>query len=156
MSMINQKHCPVCGSAALRACKHLALAAEGRDFVRLCIELCQGQRQWLALLEQRRQGRRGLGEWPPEAEDYTWLETAFCSEFLQRLPWFSGLDHEWRTGPKTSDGSFWVLLWSKDPQKLWWQLRDEFERQTHDIMTPKAGRPAVNGKANPGQTFAHL
>jgi hypothetical protein len=156
MSMINQKHCPVCHQAAARGCKHLALAAEGRDFVRRCIELCQGRSQWLTLLDQRRHWRRRRGEWPPEPEDFTWLETAFCAEFLERLRWFAGLDHEWRTGPKPGEGGFWVLLWSKDPQRLWWDLRDEFERQIRDLELPKPASPPGNGAVNPGATFARL
>ena len=153
-SMIDQRYCPICNLAAARACTHLALAAEGRDFVRLCIELCHGQIQWKALLEQRHQWRRRIGEWPPQPEDFTWLETAFCAEFLQRLSWFGGMDHEWRTGPKPGQGGFWVLLWSKDPQRLWWELRDEIERQTRNLEFPK---PAVTPTtANPTNTFAQL
>jgi hypothetical protein len=37
------------------------------------------------------------------------------------------MEYEWRSGPKAGQGGFWVLLWSKDPQRLWWELRDEFE-----------------------------
>jgi hypothetical protein len=40
------------------------------------------------------------------------------------------LDYEWRTGPRPQQGGFWVLLWSKDPRQLWWQLREEIERQS--------------------------
>jgi hypothetical protein len=40
------------------------------------------------------------------------------------------MDYEWRTGPKPGQGGFWVLLWSKDPQRLWWELREELERRT--------------------------
>ena len=32
--MIGQKYCPFCQAPALRACAHLALAVEARDFVR--------------------------------------------------------------------------------------------------------------------------
>ena len=85
------------------------------------------------------------GEWSPEREDFTWLETAFCDEFLKQLSWFGGMDHEWRSGPKAGQGGFWVLLWSKDPQRLWWELRDEFERQCAlDFLSPPvplAARP---------------
>ena len=42
--MISQKHCPFSRVPALTGCEHLALAAEGRDFVRRCVELCQGGR----------------------------------------------------------------------------------------------------------------
>jgi hypothetical protein len=153
-SMIDPKHCPICHLAAARGCPHLALAAEGRDFVRLCIEHCQGQLQWQALLEQRRQWHRRIGEWPPQPEDFTWLETAFCAEFLTPLPWFGGLDHEWRTGPKPGQGGFWVLLWSKDPQRLWWDLRDEIERKTRDLEFPKLA--IVPPPVNPTTPFARL
>jgi hypothetical protein len=105
------------------------LAAEARDFVRRCVELCQGQRQWRTLCQHRREQLQRMGEWSSEQEDFTWLETAFRDEFLKHLSWFKGMDHEWRAGPKAAQGGFWVLLWSKDPQRLWWQLRDEFERQ---------------------------
>jgi len=83
--------------------------------------------------------RRGqlTGEWSPEQEDFTWLETAFCEEFLKRLRWFGGMDYEWRSGPKLQQGGFWVLLWSKDPQRLWWELREEFERQAAERQAPK-------------------
>jgi hypothetical protein len=40
------------------------------------------------------------------------------------------MDYEWRTGPKPGQGGFWVLLWSKNPQRLWWELREDLERKT--------------------------
>ncbi len=125
--MINQRYCPFCKAPAARQCEHLALAAEGRDFVRRCIELCQGQTQWRIICGGADQGRRS--GWSDAASDFTWLETAFCDEFLKDLAWFGGLDHEWRSGPKTEQGGFWVLLWSRQPQRLWWELRDELERR---------------------------
>ena len=67
----------------MTGCEHLAVAAEGRDFVRRCVELCQGEKQWRALCESRHQQGLASGEWSPEREDYTWLETAFCEEFLK-------------------------------------------------------------------------
>jgi hypothetical protein len=39
------------------------------------------------------------------------------------------MDHEWRSGPRPEQGGFWVLLWSKNPQRLWWELRGEMERE---------------------------
>ncbi len=128
--MINQKLCPLCKTPAIRNCSHLALAAEARDFVRRCVELCHGERQWRTLCQQFREQLRLTGEWSPEKEDFTWLETAFRDMFLKSLTWFNGMDHEWRAGPKAAQGGFWVLLWSKDPQRLWWELRDELERQS--------------------------
>jgi hypothetical protein len=135
--MMYQQHCPFCKTPALSGCTHLAVAVEGRGFVRRCVELCQGEKQWRAVCERRR--RQGLltGEWTPEQEDYTWLETAFCEQFLRRLRWFGGMEYEWRSGPKHEQGGFWVLLWSKDPQRLWWELRDEFERQAGEWRNPK-------------------
>jgi hypothetical protein len=139
--MINQQLCPFCRTPAMTGCEHLAVAAEGRDFVRRCVELCHGQKQWDLLRQSRHQHGVASGEWSPEREDYTWLETAFCDEFLKRLRWFGGMEYEWRSGPKGSQTGFWVLLWSKDPQRLWWELLDEFERQARE------GRP--RGLGNP-------
>jgi len=136
--MINQKYCPFCKSPASTGCAHLAVAAEGRDFVRRCVELCQGEKQWRALCDCRRREGVATGEWSPEREDYTWLETAFCEEFLKRLTWYGGMEYEWRAGPKAKQAGFWVLLWSKDPRQLWWGLRDEFERQAQEPRLERA------------------
>ena len=125
----------------MTGCEHLALAAEGRDFVRRCVELCQGEKQWRALCETRHRQGLASGEWSPEREDYTWLETAFCEEFLKRLTWFGGMEYEWRTGPDPAQAGFWVLLWSKDPQRLWWELCDEFERQASEYKPKPAASP---------------
>ena len=128
--MISQKHCPVCLTPARRGCSHLALAVEARDFVRACVDHCQGQSAWHALCQSRRGELQRAGNWSPEREDFTWLETAFCDEFLKPLHWFGSMDYEWRTGAKPEQGGFWVLLWSKDPEKLWWELRDRIDRQS--------------------------
>lgn len=135
--MMNQRNCPFCKTPAAHGCAHLALAAEGRDFVRRCVEACQGQTQWQLLCLQRREQHRRLGQWSPEQEDFTWLETAFCDEFLKRLTWFGGMDYEWRSGPKPGQGGFWVLLWSKEPQRLWWELREQIERKTTFVPPPQ-------------------
>ena len=127
--MINQRHCPFCRTPAKHNCSHLALVAEGRDFVRRCIESCQGQRLWQAFCAQRLDQQRRTGGTAPEAEDFTWLETAFCDQFLKHLHWFGSIDYEWRTGAKPEQGGFSVLLWSKEPRQLWWELRDELERR---------------------------
>jgi len=127
--MIGEKHCPYCKAPARRGCSHLALATEAREFVRQCVDYCQGQRQFRILCDERLKRRRLLGDWTPERDDFLWLETAFCDDFLKGKVWFGGIDYEWRSGPKPEQGGFWVLLWSKDPQRLWWELRDEFERQ---------------------------
>jgi hypothetical protein len=139
--MIDQKHCPFCKTLAADGCKHLAVAAEGRDFVRRCVELCQGEKHWRALGERRHRERLLTGEWSPEREDCTWLETAFCDQFLKRLAWFGGMEYEWRSGPKPQQTGFWVLLWSKDPRQLWWELLDEFERQAQERQPPRASGP---------------
>ena len=115
--------------------------------------MCQGEKQWRALGEWRRRQRIATGEWSPEREDYTWLETAFSDEFLKRLTWFGGLEYEWRTNPNSNQPGFWVLLWSKDPRHLWWELRDEFERQAHQKcpqpnLPPK---PKVPGPKSAGR-----
>jgi hypothetical protein len=150
--MIQQKSCPFCHVQAMRGCAHLAVAVEGRDFVRRCVELSQGQKQWRALCEARRRQGRLTGEWSPEQEDYTWLETAFCEAFLKGLRWFGSMDYEWRSGPKLKQGGFWVLLWSKDPRRLWWELRDEFERQATEWPGPRleVGGPKPGG-SNPAR-----
>ena len=143
--MIDQKHCPYCQTAASTGCEHLAVAVEGRDFVRRCIELCQGEKQWRGLCDWRRRQRLVTGEWSPERDDYTWLETAFCEDFLKRLTWFGGMEYEWRSGPRPKQTGFWVLVWSKDPRQLWWALRDEFERQTQDGRTHRGASPKAKG-----------
>jgi len=141
--MLGEKHCPMCSLPAARKCEHLALAAEARDFVRRCIEQSQSQPQWQLLCDRRRSSLRSGGEWSPEREDFMWLETAFCNEFLNALRWFSGIDYEWRTINKGERGGFWVLLWSKEPRRLWWELRDEIERQAHAFLSPRiAGLPS--------------
>ena len=150
--MITEQFCPYCRTPALKGCEHLAVAAQGRDFVRRCVELCQGDKQWLALCESRHRHGVASGEWSPEREDYTWLETAFCDEFLKSLRWFGGMEYEWRSGPKGAMAGFWVLLWSKDPQRLWWELYDEFERQAREARPRGVGNPNPeirNPKSNP-------
>jgi hypothetical protein len=148
--MINQKHCPFCKTPAKHTCSHLALGVEARDFVRRCVELSQGQKPWVTLCNQRRELLRRTGDWSPEKEDFTWLETAFRDEFLRPLTWFGGMDHEWRTSPKTTQSGFWVILWSKDPQRLWWELRDQFERQSGASLSrssvPKSQRSLLGAK----------
>jgi len=152
---MNQRYCPFCKCPALDGCAHLALAVEGRDFVRRCIELSQAQPQWFTLCTQRRAQQRLAGNWCPEQEDFTWLETAFCEQFLKKLTWFGGMEHEWRTGPKADHGGFWVLLWSKDPQRLWWELRDEIERQTA-FRSPPNGSSSWLIPLQPRSVTRHL
>jgi hypothetical protein len=132
--MINEKHCPFCLTPARRGCSHLALGVEARDFVKKCVEHCHAQIEWQTLCQLRRSELQRTGNWSPERDDFTWLETAFCNEFLKRLSWFREMDYEWRTGLRPEQGGFWVLLWSKDPKRLWWELRDEIERQSATQM----------------------
>lgn len=141
--MINQRHCPFCKAAAHLNCSHLALAVEARDFVRRCVESSGGQGFWQTLSNRRRQHQLMNPGIAPESEDYTWLETAFCEKFLKHLHWFGGMDYEWRTGPKLEQGGFWVLLWSKEPRQLWWELRDELERRSSftPFLPPQESSP---------------
>ena len=118
----------------------MALAAEGRDFVRRCVELCNGQQAW-SVVCHRRQGQSHNRGWAPELEDFTWLETAFCEEFLKDLTWFGAMDHEWRSGPRPEQGGFWVLLWSKDPRRFWWELREGLEREGSSPQIPQEAPP---------------
>jgi hypothetical protein len=104
--------------------------------------------------EQRRRQRVLTGEWSPEREDYTWLETAFCEQFLKRLAWFGGMEYEWRSGPKPQQTGFWVLLWSKDPRQLWWELLDEFERQAQE-MEPKRAASSKAAVWSPSAGIRH-
>ena len=138
--MINQRHCPFCSTPAAKGCEHLALAAEGRDFVRRCIELSEAHEAWRAVC-QRGQRPGPVAGWAPECQDFTWLETAFCDQFLRHLSWFGGMDHEWRSGPRPEQGGFWVLLWSKKPQRLWWELREHLDRECAAPATPQEAPP---------------
>jgi len=156
--MIGQRHCPFCRVPSAQECSHLALAFEARDFVRGCVQKCAGERSWRTLCALRLAQRRRSGEWSPEVEDFTWLESAFCEEFLKPLRWFGAIDYEWRTGPKPGEGGFWVLLWTRSPQRLWWELRDHFEREIQELqeaeLNPPAARArAANGSAAPGLSF---
>jgi hypothetical protein len=138
--MMPQRTCPFCKKSTSNSCEHLALAVEGREFVRSCVEKCHAERPWQSYCARSREQQRLGGDWCPEYEDFTWLETAFCDAFLKQLTWFGSLDYEWRSGPKEREGGFWVLLWSKDPRRLWWELRDEIERRLSRLertVTPR-------------------
>jgi len=128
---MNEKLCPFCQSGTAANCSHLALAVEGREFVRRCVQAANAQGVWQTFCQSYREDLRRSGEWSPDREDFTWLETAFCERFLKPLRWYGGLDYEWRSGPDLANGGFCVLLWSRDPERLWWELRDEIERQAH-------------------------
>jgi len=141
---MNEKLCPFCQSVTDVNCSHLALAVEGRDFVRRCVEAAAAQGIWHAFCQSYRDELRRTGEWAPDREDFTWLETAFCDRFLKRLRWFGSLDYEWRSGTNPAKGGFCVLLWSRDPERLWWELRDEIERQSqHGVRTVPVPQPEL-------------
>jgi hypothetical protein len=103
--------CPVCAAPSKSVCPHLALAAPATDFVRFAIEACHAAPLWRTVC------RRG-GDW-----DSTWLESSFCDRFLRGVPGFAGLTYEWRQGDQ------WALLWSSNPDRLWWSLRDRLEEE---------------------------
>jgi hypothetical protein len=107
--------CPVCSAPSDSVCPHLALAAPATDFVRRAIETCHAELLWRSIC------KRG--------EDFTWLESAFCDRFLRALPPFVAMTHEWRDGPNPGQREQWVLLWSKEPRGLWWDLRDRLEEE---------------------------
>ncbi len=135
-STMDQKLCPFCRTPSRRGCVHLALASDGPDFVRRCIDICHGHRPWEILCgdfggeeekpSRARERAKGLAMRP---FDFTWIETAFCDKFLKHLSWFRGLDHEWRTTSDGKQGGLWALLWSKDPQLLWCELLEELKQQ---------------------------
>jgi hypothetical protein len=136
------------------------MAAQGRDFVRKCIEESHAEKHWRTLCESRHRTGLASGEWSPESEDYTWLETAFCEQFLKRLRWFGAMEYEWRSGPKPGQAGFWVVLWSKDPRALWWELQDEIERQMKEgppqpppMAKPEVRRPKQPGRSQPSLRF---
>lgn len=126
--MVNQRYCPFCKSAARHGCEHLALAAPGRDFVQRCIDSAQAQLQWRALCSRAHEEAKSTPSFPDHA-DFTWLETAFCQRFLAQLRWFGSMDYEWRSTEDPEVSGFHVLLWSRHPQWLWWELHDEIDRQ---------------------------
>ncbi len=117
----------------MEACDHLALAVPGRDFVTRCIDAARAHRQWQRLCDMVHQKRSSMKNWTPDCEDFTWLETSFCEIFLKKLRWFGGIDHEWRTGGCLERGGFYVLLWSKSPQRLWWELSDQVDREADAV-----------------------
>src|SRR4051812_1277255 len=119
--MLGEKKCPFCAASSEMECKHLAVATEARNFVRRCVELSQGERHWQRACDARKANLQRSGDWTPQSEDFKWLESAFADEFLKRLIWYGSLDYEWRTGPGARQGGFWVLLWSKEPRRFWWE-----------------------------------
>jgi len=59
------------------------------------------------------------------------------------------MDYEWRTGAKPEQGGFYVLLWSKEPQRLWWELQDELERLSAVVPSIPSATLTVNPPAAP-------
>lgn len=142
--MNQKKSCPFCQKPAAAGCDHLALAVEGREFVRRCVQASDAQSGWDALCRQALEGTRSpSGAWMANNNDYTWLETAFCDRFLKHLSWFGGMDYEWRSGPQPGKSGFCVLLWSRHPQRLWWELRDEIGNQCQQPNS-RSPRPGFN------------
>lgn len=140
--------CPFCQSRADVGCEHLALAAAPGDFVRRCVERAAAQTAWRTLCE------------PDPRADFTWLETDFAERFFTALHWFGGLQYEWRR-PEGNDAGrqLWVLLWSKNPQRLWWELADRLIAASGKIPPPAARQDVVRcpvcGKT-PAAGCAHL
>jgi hypothetical protein len=139
IGIMDQKLCPFCKSSAQDGCLHLALACDGRDFVNRCVETCHGRKPWRTLCALPSEALNGEKRPSPiQVLDFTWIETAFTEKFLKHLQWFGGLDHEWRAAPNPRKAGSWALLWSKDPQRLWWELLDELVRQA-DELSEEAG-----------------
>lgn len=139
--------CPYCQSPTATPCPHLALVTEPRDFVRRCIESCHGEAAWKRLCRER------------EKEDFTWLETAFAERFFKPLVWFGSVQQEWRKAAKSNHREPWLLLWSPNPQKFWWELHDKLEYQANIASFPTAPdsvRCPVCGKSPVETECEHL
>lgn len=132
----------------------MAIAVKSQHFVTRCVQAAQAEALWGRFCRQTREVQReeGWGELP----DFTWIESAFSDEFLKQLEWFGGISYEWRAAePPHQGGDLWVLVWSKDPQKLWWQLRDKLEKhlaQTEQWLESKR-RPAPPPADTTGSLF---
>lgn len=136
-SMTEGKVCPFCGAKAATGCAHLALAARATDFVERCVERCQGEWFWQLLINNE---CNPLWLHRFRKDDFLWLESSFSSQFMEPLVWFGRMEYEWREGGPASGREMWVLLWSKDPQRFWWNLRDELENQTDGFE--RSGEPS--------------
>jgi hypothetical protein len=134
-------NCPFCRAPASQRCEHLALAVKSPQFIARCVQAARAEDLWGRYCQQTRKLQReeGGGELP----DFTWIESAFCDEFLKRLEWFGAMTYEWRKpGPPNQNSDLWVRLWSKNPQRLWWQLRDKLEQHLAQTGNLPAAQPA--------------
>jgi hypothetical protein len=152
--MNEKRPCPYCAPAPNRECEHLAIAVKSQHFVTRCVQAAQAEALWERFCRRTREMQReeGWGELP----DFTWIESAFCDEFLKRLEWFGEINYEWRdAGTGSGSGDLWAVVWSKDPQKMWWQLRDRLERhlaETEQWLDAKR-RPALPPPDATGSLF---
>ena len=124
--MSSEAICPYCQARAAQSCGHLALSAAPGDFVILCVEQAAAQTQWKQFCQAH-----------PKA-DFTWLETSFGERFLKPLRWHGSVDYEWRTRTDSKTREQVVVLWSKDPRRLWWELNDQIAAEL------QTARPSVN------------
>jgi hypothetical protein len=67
------------------------------------------------------------------------------------LRWFGGMDYEWRAATNPGQGGFHVLLWSQQPQRLWWELQDELERLS--ATAPSTPSATMLATSPPPQTL---
>jgi hypothetical protein len=132
INMNGNRNCPYCKSPAATGCEHLALAAAPRDFVRLCVEKSHAEYVWRFICARN------------ERADFTWLETTFCERFLKPLGYFGVMEYEWREGTKPGQKDLWVLMWSRSPQQLWWELRDAIGIQAEAVRDEPPPKAAVS------------
>jgi hypothetical protein len=124
----------------------LALAAAPRDFVRLCVEKSHAEYLWRFICVRN------------ERADFTWLETSFCERFLKPLAYFGVMEYEWRQGNKPGQKDLVVLVWSRSPRQLWWELRDLIgilADEMQDAPPPKTISCPVCGQ-DPDRECSHL
>jgi hypothetical protein len=134
--MKEHKHCPFCGKAEVDGCAHLALAVKQTEFISQCIARSQTEAFWRKLMNNR---HHPVFTHTYGSDELTWNEMTFAMVFLRGLDWFGGQDYQWRDGTAERPGTQWVILWSKEPQRLWRQLRDEIARHAEDFERVVAG-----------------
>jgi hypothetical protein len=137
--MSETKNCPFCKTPASQRCEHLALVVRSPQLIAHCVGAARAEDLWERYCQQTRSRQRE--ESGGELPDFTWLESSFCDEFLKRLEWFGQMTYEWRNAVPPEQGKdLWVWLWSKHPQRLWWQLRDKLEQhlaKTESVLETK-------------------